>query len=179
MAAQVAQGRVYFAATGQYLDGEFMQYWQAHGGLPIFGYPLTPAFRENGYLVQYFERARFELHPENAGSPYEVLLGQLGKERLKSEGTTVPKPDGSPALRGEVLFPETGYKVGGAFLEYWQAHGGLAQFGYPLGPQMQDGGKRPHSTVFRASAVRVAPREYGQRVQRLAHSARRRARKQA
>jgi hypothetical protein len=29
-------------------------------------------------MVQYFERARFELHPENAGTQYEVLLGQLG-----------------------------------------------------------------------------------------------------
>ena len=138
--AKPEPGRAYFAATGQYLEGEFLNYWQAHGGLPIFGYPLTPAFRENGYLVQYFERSRFELHPENAGSPYEVLLGQLGKERLKSEDMIVPKPDTRPAANGEVLFPETGYKVGGAFLAYWQTHGGLAQFGYPLSPQMQEAG---------------------------------------
>jgi hypothetical protein len=32
--------------------------------------------------VQYFERARFELHPENAGTPYEILLGHLGREAL-------------------------------------------------------------------------------------------------
>jgi erythromycin esterase len=31
------------------------------------------------YTVQYFERAVFEHHPENAGTPYEVLLSQLGK----------------------------------------------------------------------------------------------------
>ena len=80
------------------------------------------------------------MHPENAGSPYEVLLGQLGKERLRSEGTVVPKPDTRPSANGEVLFPETGYKVGGAFLAYWQTHGGLAQFGYPLSPQMQETG---------------------------------------
>ena len=29
--------------------------------------------------MQYFERARFELHPEKAGTPYEVLLGLLGR----------------------------------------------------------------------------------------------------
>ncbi len=138
--ARPEPGRAYFEATGQYLDGEFLNYWQAHGGLPVFGYPLTPAFRENGYLVQYLERSRFELHPENAGSPYEVLLGQLGKEWLKSEGIIIPKPDTGPAANGEVLFPETGYKVGGAFLAYWQANGGLAQFGYPLSPQMQKAG---------------------------------------
>jgi hypothetical protein len=36
--------------------------------------------------VQYFERGRLEYHPENAGSPYEVLLGQLGTEMLATRG---------------------------------------------------------------------------------------------
>jgi hypothetical protein len=38
------------------------------------------------YLAQYFERARFEAHPELAGSPYEVLLGLLGNELLHERG---------------------------------------------------------------------------------------------
>ena len=130
--------RQYFAATGQYVEGKFLNYWLGHGGLPIFGYPLTPAFPEGGYLVQYFERSRFELHPENAGSPYEILLGQLGKERLKSDHLTIPKPSATPVVPGETFFPETGHKVGGAFLQYWQSHGGLFQFGYPLSPELQD-----------------------------------------
>jgi hypothetical protein len=33
------------------------------------------------YTVQYFERARFERHPENQ-APYDVLLGLLGIEAL-------------------------------------------------------------------------------------------------
>jgi hypothetical protein len=32
------------------------------------------------YLTQHFERARLEYHPENAGTPYDVLLGLLGRE---------------------------------------------------------------------------------------------------
>lgn len=32
------------------------------------------------YQVQYFERRRMEYHPENAGTPYIVLLGLLGRE---------------------------------------------------------------------------------------------------
>jgi hypothetical protein len=50
------------------------------------GYPLT-AVRwdqlEDGhwYQVQYFERARFEYHPENQ-APYNVLLGQFGRRAL-------------------------------------------------------------------------------------------------
>ncbi len=33
------------------------------------------------YTVQYFERARFEWHPENP-APYDVLLGQFGRQIL-------------------------------------------------------------------------------------------------
>ncbi len=36
----------------------------------------------NTYLVQYFERARFEYHPEHKGTPYEVQLGQFGRRVL-------------------------------------------------------------------------------------------------
>ena len=71
--------------TGHTLSGRFLTYWNRYGGLAIFGYPLSEEFQEvNGhdgktYTVQYFERARFEYHPENAGSFYEVLLGFLGR----------------------------------------------------------------------------------------------------
>jgi hypothetical protein len=130
--------RLYFAATGHLIEGRFLQYWQSHGGLPIFGYPLTPSFFEKGYLVQYFERSRFEFHPEYAGSPYEVSLGQLGRERLKAEGRLVPRPIPNNAVTGEQFFPETGYKAGGAFLDYWNRYGGLAQFGFPITPEVKD-----------------------------------------
>jgi hypothetical protein len=76
----------YFAETGHHLAPEFAAYWQAHGGLAIFGYPISEAVQENeeghSYLVQYFERNRFEYHPENAGTPYDVLLGRLGAQVL-------------------------------------------------------------------------------------------------
>src|SRR5688500_11694528 len=65
------------------ISGRFLTYWQQNGGLPVFGYPLTPArleqTPEGTFLTQYFERQRFELHPENA-APYDVLLGRLGAE---------------------------------------------------------------------------------------------------
>ena len=34
--------------------------------LPVFGYPVTEQFRQDGLLVQYCERARFELHQGSA-----------------------------------------------------------------------------------------------------------------
>ena len=38
------------------------------------------------YNTQWFERERMEHHPENAGTPYEVLLGLLGSEELRVRG---------------------------------------------------------------------------------------------
>lgn len=76
-----------FKETGKTVCGRFLEYWQANGGLAQQGYPLSGEFTEvselNGrtYLVQYFERAVFELHPENQ-PPYDVLLSQLGRTQI-------------------------------------------------------------------------------------------------
>ncbi len=72
-----------FPQTGYSVCGKFMDYWNQHGGLSQHGYPISAEFIEtsdlNGksYTVQYFERAVFELHPENQ-PPNDVLLSQLG-----------------------------------------------------------------------------------------------------
>ncbi len=70
-----------FAATGQTLRGPFLAFWQANGGLPIFGYPLTGEFLAEGRTIQYCERARFELH--DGGT---VRLGLVGAELLRARG---------------------------------------------------------------------------------------------
>lgn len=70
----------YFQATGHYVANGFQRFWQANGGLPVFGFPLTEEFSEQGQTVQYLERQRFEYHPEHANTPYEVELGRLGAE---------------------------------------------------------------------------------------------------
>ena len=134
-------GQIYFAQTGKFIEGQFMTYWQTHGGLAIFGYPITPQFYENGFLVQYFERNRFELHPENAGTPYEVLLGLLGKDRWQATyPDTAPPPPALPVPPDAITFPQTGHSLGGTFLNYWQTHGGLAQFGYPISSEITEAG---------------------------------------
>ena len=83
-------GARYFAETGHNLDGDFRAYWERNGGLAQFGLPLTEIFPqelEDGkiYGVQYFERARFEYHPEN-DAPYDILLGQFGRRILDTGG---------------------------------------------------------------------------------------------
>jgi|GEM_PF-328654 len=74
-----------FTQTGKTIGGKFRTYWEKNGGLAQQGYPITDEFQERNltdgktYTVQYFERAVFELHPENAGKPSEVLLSLLGR----------------------------------------------------------------------------------------------------
>jgi len=85
-AAGAAPDEACFPATGFCIQGRFLAYWQAHGGLALNGYPLTAERRErledgNTYTVQYFERVRLEYHPENA-APDDILLGQFGRRVL-------------------------------------------------------------------------------------------------
>ena len=127
----------------QRVAGLFLKYWDTNGALAQQGYPISPLMQEksalNGqtYTVQYFERAVFEMHPENK-APFDVLLSQLGTFRYQQR-----YPQGAPGQvantsAGSVLFPQTQHRVGGAFLTYWQQHGGLAQQGYPISEEFTE-----------------------------------------
>lgn len=109
------------------ISGRFLSYWQQNGGLAVFGYPLSPAQSEttaNGtFTTQYFERQRFELHPELA-APYDVLLGRLGAEIYeRNHGNWRNSPKTNPSTQGCLVFNETGRSVCEPFLSYWVNHG--------------------------------------------------------
>lgn len=82
-------GSQLFPETGHSVGGKFLDYWKTHGGLAQQGFPISDEFSETNqldgkvYTVQYFERAVFEMHPENP-APYDVLLSQLGTFRYES-----------------------------------------------------------------------------------------------
>jgi sugar lactone lactonase YvrE len=79
-----------FDETRHAVCGHFRNFWETHGGLRLFGYPITEAFVDkDGLTVQWFERARFEHHPANAGTEYEVLLGRLGAEIIERDGASM------------------------------------------------------------------------------------------
>jgi hypothetical protein len=90
LTADVDPNKVYFAETGHYISAGFLAYWKSHGGLEVFGYPITEEFTEQNpaapagdgesHTVQYFQRARFEFHPELVGTGQEVQLGLLGAQ---------------------------------------------------------------------------------------------------
>ncbi len=127
-----AAGPRYFPETGHNVPEVFLNYWTARGGLAIFGLPLTEPYQEGPLLVQWFERGRFERHPENAGTPYEVLLGQLGRETRAPDPPTIPV--GGSAAR---FFPETGHNLA-IFRAYWERNNGLALFGLPLTEELRE-----------------------------------------
>ncbi len=132
----------YFAETGHNLAFGFRDYWQAHDGLAGFGLPISEEFRQvnatdgNEYTVQYFERARFEYHPEISDPNYQVSLGFLGREAAVRDNVSMAKA--TPKRSSIAYFAATGHNVGGVFLQYWQQHGGLDRFGYPISESVQD-----------------------------------------
>jgi hypothetical protein len=132
-----------FPETGKTVCNRFLEYWNTHGGLAQQGYPISEVFPDvsdtdgRTYLMQYFERAVFELHSE-FGPPNDVLLSLLGVFTYNAK-----YPNGAPNQVANSdpdshLFTETGMHVGGQFLKYWNEHGGLAQQGYPISEEFQE-----------------------------------------
>lgn len=69
----------YFEATGQTMQGDFLEYWEENGGTRVFGYPISSEFSLNGIMVQFTERAVFEYHPDNPDE-WQVLFEHLGAD---------------------------------------------------------------------------------------------------
>jgi hypothetical protein len=133
---------------------QFSAYWRGNGGLPVFGYPisplgeLTPSGAAAPVSAQWTERNRLERHPENR-APYDIQIGRVGAERLAQLGRD-PLAGGGEAgpQPGCLWFPETRHNVcdqaaGQGFKSYWEANGlrlpglspyqqSLALFGLPL-----------------------------------------------
>lgn len=132
------------------IAGRFRAVWEASGGLVAFGYPLTPATinatPDGAFLSQTFERARFELHPENA-PPYDVLLGRLGAEQLAVRGEDWQAQPRQAPREGCLYWHETGFNICGPFLGAWRSAGlrgstdpmgaadHLALWGLPISPE--------------------------------------------
>jgi heat shock protein HslJ len=91
-----AAGCRFFSETSHTVCGAFWEAFRSYGlgfantpgisyaeSLALFGLPLSQPITEQidgkEYTVQWFERARFELHPENQ-PPFNVLFGRLGAE---------------------------------------------------------------------------------------------------
>ncbi len=77
--------RRYFPETGHVVSFAFLTFYDENGGLDVFGYPITEPLVENGRIVQYFQRARMEWHPERQRDD-RVALGALGIRYIQRFG---------------------------------------------------------------------------------------------
>jgi hypothetical protein len=95
-------GLWFFPETSHGVRGKFLDYWIAHGGLDLLGYPISDELVEilpetqRYHTVQYFQRGRLELHPEHTGTEDEVQLGLLGRALYLNEATSTPVPPLAP-----------------------------------------------------------------------------------
>jgi hypothetical protein len=111
-------------------ENAFLAFWKANGGLEILGLPVSQPFVDNrGLIVQYYERAIMEWHPENEAK-YQVLLTLLGND-LAGNRPERSAP-ANPCSADCATLSQTGHTLRGTFLHYWQNNGGLAVFGFPL-----------------------------------------------
>lgn len=130
-AALAQQGEVqFFPETGHYVTGEFLNYYRSvSDAATVFGLPITEAFTTNtppGLTVQYFQRARFELHADQPEG-LRVQMTGLGRLLYRSgrQAMAVTTPGACRSF-------QSGYSVCYDFLAFFDAHGGLNRFGYPI-----------------------------------------------
>lgn len=134
----------FFAPTEEFLCGPFKQFWERHGGLPIFGYPITAEEPGGeGASVQFMERSRFEWHPGVWPEQFNILLGHLGREMVRNRDESAPFHHAEPApAPGDncVYFLLTRQHLCDEFLQYWNSFGGLPVFGYPISQEFTENG---------------------------------------
>ncbi|HEU4328513.1 MAG TPA: hypothetical protein VFS21_35575 [Roseiflexaceae bacterium] len=129
-----------FPETGYCVSGAILSYWERNGGLPVFGYPISPVRVQGVYdegpatwtgPIQWFERDRLEDHGAQG-----VMAGRLGAEMLETQvtGLVIPPslPVDGPAPDSCRYFAITRHTLCQPFLGYWERSGGLERFGYPL-----------------------------------------------
>jgi hypothetical protein len=128
-----------FPETGYSIHGNFRLYWERFGGLPVFGYPISDEFESDGVTMQYFERARFELHPGSWPARFDVQLGRLGSEMTTHRRDEEPFRRITAASDEHCTFyPQTGHTLCHGFRGYWERYGGLSIFGYPISQEFEE-----------------------------------------
>jgi hypothetical protein len=106
----------YFPETGHVVRDPFLAFFEQHGGVSTFGFPLTDAYTgTDGTLVQTFQRAQLQLTVRG------VELAPIGLALRLGDDTA-------------------GIAVAKAFADFYAAHGGDAFFGPPLNAAHRENG---------------------------------------
>jgi hypothetical protein len=128
----------YFNETGHNIGTRVKTFYEKNGDVAIFGLPLTEVIKEGDLDVQYFERAKVELHPEFDPAWY-VSLSQLGRALVegRTEAAFVPVPAGVED-QNTTYFAQTGHNLRFGFREFWRRNGGVPIFGFPLSEEFNE-----------------------------------------
>ncbi len=167
-AAHAQSNARYFPETGHFIQGTFRTFWETNGGVLLFGYPITEEYvsSSSGRVVQYFERARFELVEQDGQTL--VGLGHLGAELAALRGLEfVPVPAiEDTADRRYVEATEQIVQYG--FKTIWERYGEERIFGYPISSEFleetEDGVRRTVQYFERARFEYHPDRPDGERV---------------
>ena len=130
---------LYFKETGHFLSRGFKEYWQSHGGLAYFGYPLTEEFADvapDGQQItaQYFERSKLE-YVKATGV---TRIGLVGTELTRDR--TFPRIAPFPDVPERRYFPETGHSLATGFKKFWDTNGNVSTFGFPISEELTENG---------------------------------------
>jgi hypothetical protein len=147
---------------GMVVRDSFQHFWKFFGGEATFGRPISLAYRDStGKLVQYFERARFELNESEhvkpidpewpEGQTAEVYLDRVHLTPLGAEAAVGRDFSrvADPGHTGVRYFPATGHTLRGAFRDLWETQGEIF-FGPPLSEPFDEivDGRRTHVQYF-------------------------------
>src|SRR5687768_713835 len=75
------------------------------------------------------------IHMRISAHGYRAIFSNAYHSEGRAQGTFNVTLAPDPNCR---LYPETGWSVCGAFLDYWQRNGGLAQQGYPISGEFEE-----------------------------------------
>ncbi|MFN8474846.1 MAG: glycosyl hydrolase [Anaerolineae bacterium] len=139
------------ADTGYTVSGAWLDFYQANGGLSIFGYPRSPVMvdpLDDKQCVQYFQRAVLEWHPANP--PAFRIQRRLLTEILTEPAAPATPADG-PNTADSWYFPKGPQGLGHAvsntapdgtrtgFKAFFDKYGRETTFGYPMEEPTQRG----------------------------------------
>jgi hypothetical protein len=145
-AAQV----VYYPETGHSVRAPFLDFFEAHGGVAFFGYPLTEAYVEaDSTTGQIFQRAQLRLTPRG------VALGPIGEALWLSE----PRLAREDSPEGSRYVASTGHAIASELLPFYDEHGGSDFFGAPIGEARTENGALAQDFA-RARLIRNALGDY-------------------
>lgn len=168
---ELATGREPIQVEGSqhYVKRELREAWDTFGQRHSFGLPLTEAYQraEDNVVVQYFEAAVLELHPEARRDDDYGDLGPLEKLQALvrvpdlgiayTAGRTFPAPTEEPPQSD--YFHETGHYLQEPFRHFYRRANGNWRLGAPISEPLPEeiNGRRMTVQYFQRGRLELDP----------------------